>query len=51
MSKLTEKDDQGNWMLKEVPWKMLRHGAKGYKKLKLSRMERCGTDESITNII
>lgn len=26
MSNLIEKDNQGNWMLKGVPWKMLRPG-------------------------
>lgn len=26
MSRLTEKDDQGNWMLKGVPWKTLHEG-------------------------
>lgn len=34
MSRLTQKDDQGNWCLKDVPWKDLHEGSKITKEMR-----------------
>lgn len=42
MNKLTECDDQGNWCLKEVPWKNLYVGKTITREIQENYMARFG---------